>query len=240
MKSIKAFVTAGLMALLLGGIGFSVVQAQTPSPATSEATYAFDCKPDEPLCIAVYFDAPAQQIATLTPSYQPMALPAASRQVTYVVETRGAMSANVNEFKQVANQTLNDSRGWNRLGASFKEVTSGGDFTLVLSEAGQVPSFSPNGCDSTYSCVVGRYVIINQDRWQGATPSWNDAGGSLTDYRRMVINHETGHWLGHGHATCPAAGTPAPVMQQQSINLQGCTFNPWPLSSEMHSSRLGV
>lgn len=162
-----------------------------------------------------------------------------TRTVTYSVETRGTITANLTEFKALAQQTLNDARGWARLGVSFQEVASGGNFTLVLSEASQVPNFS-TGCGAEYSCRVGRYVIINQDRWQGATPSWNNAGGSLRDYRHMVVNHETGHWLGHDHLSCGGAGQAAPVMQQQSIDLQGCDFNSWPLASELWSTQLGI
>lgn len=162
-----------------------------------------------------------------------------SRVVTYSVTTKGAIAANYAEFRTQANATLNDGRGWARLGVSFQEVASGGDFTLVLSEASQMTSFS-SGCGVDYSCRAGRYVIINQDRWLGATPSWNNAGGSLRDYRHMVINHETGHWLGHGHASCSGAGQPAQVMQQQSIDLQGCAFNAWPTASELWSSQLGI
>lgn len=159
--------------------------------------------------------------------------------VTYDVTTRGAITANLAEFKQQANATLNDARGWSRLGAVFKEVASGGQFTLVLSEASQLPTFS-SGCSVDYSCRAGRYVVINQDRWLGATTSWNAAGGTLRDYRHMVINHETGHWLGHGHESCGGAGQPAPVMQQQSISLQGCGFNPWPVAGELWSTQLGI
>lgn len=159
--------------------------------------------------------------------------------VTYSVITRGAITADLAEFRQQANATLNDDRGWARLGVHFTEVTSGGSFTLVLSEASQVPSFS-SGCSAEYSCRAGRYVIINQDRWTGATPSWNSAGGSIRDYRHMVVNHETGHWLGHDHQSCGGAGQSAPVMQQQSIDLQGCGFNPWPLASELWSTQLGI
>lgn len=162
------------------------------------------------------------------------------RVVTYDVITRGAISANVSEFQAQANATLNDGRGWARLGVSFQEVSSGGQFTLVLSEASQMTTFSANGCDTTYSCQVGRYVIVNEDRWLGATPSWNGAGGSLRDYRHMVVNHETGHWLGHGHTSCGGTGQSAAVMQQQSISLQGCSFNPWPLEHELWSTRLGI
>lgn len=159
--------------------------------------------------------------------------------VTYDVTTRGAVTANLNEFKQQANQTLNDGRGWAKMGVYFQEVASGGQFTLVLSEASQLPSFSA-GCSADYSCNVGRYVIINQDRWLGATPPWNAAGGNLRDYRHMVVNHETGHWLGHGHQNCGGAGQAAPLMQQQSMNLQGCSFNPWPLAGELWSTKLGI
>lgn len=182
----------------------------------------------------------AEKKAAEAAAKQAAAKQATSRVVTYDVTTRGVISANIAEFKQQANATLNDGRGWSRLGVSFQEVTVGGQFTLVLSEASQVPSFSPGGCDAQYSCRAGRYVIINQDRWLGATSSWNEAGGSLRDYRHMVVNHETGHWLGHGHQACTGAGNPAPVMQQQSISLQGCGFNAWPIASELWSSQLGI
>lgn len=159
--------------------------------------------------------------------------------VTYDVSTRGAVYASLAEFKLQANQTLNDSRGWSRMNVKFVEVASGGRFSLVLAEASQLPTFS-SGCSADYSCRAGRYVIINQDRWMGATNSWNAAGGSLRDYRHMVVNHETGHWLGHDHESCGGSGQPAPVMQQQSISLQGCRFNPWPLAGELSSSQLGI
>ena len=149
----------------------------------------------------------------------------------------GAVSASVNEFKSQAAATLNDSRGWSRAGARFVQVPSGGDFVLVLSEANELARRYAPGCSAEYSCRVGQFVIINQDRWMGATPSWNAAGGGLRDYRHMVINHEIGHWLGHGHPSCPASGKPAPVMLQQSIDLQGCKFNPWPLQSELRIAR---
>jgi hypothetical protein len=71
------------------------------------------------------------------------------------------------------------------LDVSFQEVATGGVFTIVLSEASQVPSFYPNVCSSYWSCRVGRYIVINQDRWLGASDSWNQAGGLLINYRHM-------------------------------------------------------
>ena len=98
-------------------------------------------------------------------------------------------------IRLLANQTLNDSRGWARMTVQFVEVANGVCLRWKISEARSLPAFS-SGCSAEYSCNVGRYVVINQDRWMGATPSWNNAGGSLRDYRHMVVNHETGHWLG--------------------------------------------
>jgi hypothetical protein len=179
--------------------------------------------------------APQPQIVTPTITvHKPI-----TKTVTYDVTTRGTITADMATFKAQTAETYADSRGWSRLGVTFKEVASGGQFTLVLSQAEEVPNFG-YPCDSAYSCNVGRYVIINQDRWQGATQPWNDAGGSLRDYRNMVVNHETGHWLGHPHTYCSGPGQAASVMMQQSINLGGCKFNPWPLDSEIWSTTLGI
>ena len=121
------------------------------------------------------------------------------------METRGRIAASLADFRRLAHDSLNDPRGWRITGIAFKEVRSGGSMTLVLAEASRVPAFS-SVCSSDWSCRVGRYVIINQKRWRFASPAWNRYGGSLRDYRHMVVNHETGHWLGHGHRSCPAGG----------------------------------
>ena len=153
------------------------------------------------------------------------------RRVTYSVLTRGRMTTSVREFRRQAQETYDDARGWRAGGTQFRPVRRGGHFTLVLAEARFLPSYSPV-CSVTWSCRVGRYVIINQERWKHASPAWNRAGRSLRDYRHMVVNHETGHWLGRGHAGCPGRG-PAPVMMQQSKGTGGCSLNPWPLRWEL-------
>jgi hypothetical protein len=153
------------------------------------------------------------------------------RTVTYDVTTRGRITTSVATFKRQAQETYVDARGWRAGGIAFRQVARGGDFTLVLAEARTLPTFGAE-CSTYWSCRVGRFVVINQDRWKFASPAWNQARAGLRDYRHLVVNHETGHWLGHGHAGCTGPGQPAPVMMQQSKGLDGCRFNPWPTPAE--------
>jgi len=159
-----------------------------------------------------------------------------ARTYTYSLATRGRIRVDMDYVAIHVAQTLNDPRGWSLGGAiEFRQVASGGDFTLWMSEASMVPSFG-SPCSSSWSCRVGRNVIINQTRWMGASDSWLAGGGTLDGYRHYVVNHETGHWLGFGHQNCPGAGQPAPVMQQQSKDLQGCRHNTWPIAAERASA----
>ena len=184
------------------------------------------------------------RMTVLSPGYQPLEVTTDAsprikhrvdvrRVVRYHVETRGKITTSVKRFRSLAQQTYDDPRGWRGAGIQFVPVRRGGAFTLVLSQAGLVPSFS-SGCSSMWSCRVGRFVIINQERWKHASPAWNAAHLALRDYRHMVVNHETGHWLGLGHASCPGKGRLAPVMMQQSKGLDGCRFNPFPTIHELN------
>ncbi len=152
----------------------------------------------------------------------------------YCTSVKGGVSeSNLPEFRQKLAAVYGDPRSWNQAGIAFVHDETNCDYTAWLSSAAAMTTFSSSICDNYYSCRVGRNVIINYDRWLGATDPWNAAHGSLQDYRDMVINHETGHWLGFAHRFCPGPGQPAPVMQQQSIDLQGCAFNPWPTPAEI-------
>ena len=168
------------------------------------------------------------------PAVEAYAVPV-SRRVTYSVTTRGRVTASMKVFRRQAQETFDDPRGWRAAGVQFRRVRRGGDFTLVLAAAATLPSFS-SGCSVRWSCRVGRHVVINQLRWRRASPAWNRAGRSLRDYRHLVVNHETGHWLGRGHTGCHRRGR-APVMMQQSKGTGRCWFNPWPLPWEAAAVR---
>lgn len=160
----------------------------------------------------------------------------------YRIMTRGPVSTDVNQFAAQVQRGLNDRRGWSLGGAiEFRRTHGPADFTVWLSTASSVPSFS-SACSSQWSCRVGPNVIINETRWRGATPTW--PYGVVT-YRDYVLNHEVGHWLGWGHTSCPGPGQRAPVMAQQSKGgaaVGPCRFNVWPTETERQvtASRHGV
>jgi hypothetical protein len=193
----------------------------------ADGSYRFALTPDQPgfAQYRVVRDAGGgrpRSVATLAPLD-------VFRLHTYSVSTRGRVRADLAVFRSVVAATYADPHGWLRAHHRFREVPRGGDFTVVLSQARYLPAFSWE-CSTSYSCRAGRYVIINQDRWQRGSPHFP---GDLLTYRRMLVDHETGHWLGRGHAYCPRPGAPAPVMQQQSKGMQGCRPNPWPLPREI-------
>ncbi|MGH9035253.1 MAG: DUF3152 domain-containing protein, partial [Acidimicrobiia bacterium] len=129
----------------------------------------------------------------------PLAGARASPQATeyrFTVATRGPVGADVEAFAGTVSRILADARGWALDGrVRFTRVASGGDFTVWLAAASAMRSFGPP-CHPRYSCRSGRNVVINEDRWTSGSEPW---AGPVEEYRTMVVNHETGHWLGFGH-----------------------------------------
>ncbi|QDY10192.1 DUF3152 domain-containing protein [Micromonospora sp. HM134] len=134
----------------------------------------------------------------------------------------------VAEFAAEVSATLTAPQGWTTGGTlRLWRVGPGGpaDFTVHLATPGTRDELCGDAADGYTSCRNGDRVVINVARWVKGVPGY---GADLAVYRRYVVNHEVGHRLGHGHERCPGRGRPAPVMQQQTLGLHGCTANASP------------
>lgn len=172
-------------------------------------------------------------LGLLVPMAEPPAQAAVPRPdeitYTYCVRLDGVDGARARGFADRVAEILSDPDGWGLDGElELRERDRcDTDFTVWLAAPERVADFD-EGCGPRWSCRVGPDVVVNAERWDHASEAWDEAGASLAAYRRMVVNHELGHWLGFDHAECPEAGAPAPVMQQQSMRLDGCEPNPLP------------
>jgi hypothetical protein len=170
-------------------------------------------------------------LAALTATPAPAPAAPKARAYTYSISHGGPVRSDMKRFAKIAAATLWDARSWSmNARIRFYPVPSRGDLRLVLATPAAVVAAGPP-CSAYWSCRVGERVLINEDRWRRATPTY--ASRRLRAYRHYVIIHEVGHWLGLGHVGCPGAGLPAPVMLQQSKGLGGCRTNVWPLGSEL-------
>jgi Protein of unknown function (DUF3152) len=151
----------------------------------------------------------------------------------FVVEVEDGTGVDGAQFATAVETTLGDPRSWGHGGQlSFQRVGAAEaaagtyDFRVTLVSPGSMETYCPGvGTGGYTSCRYGERAVINLARWETAVP---DYAGDLATYRLYVVNHEVGHALGHGHEHCGAAGQPAPVMEQQTLGLQGCVKNAWP------------
>jgi len=153
----------------------------------------------------------------------------------YRVAVEHGVPVSVEEFTRFVDETLSDPRSW--IGGGNVRLqridgdASGSSFTIYLVTPGTAYDLClAAGFDIFWrgepysSCYTGR-VLINLSRYLKGIP---DYGAPLDVYRQYLVNHEVGHALGHGHELCPADGELAPVMQQQTFDMQGCVANAWP------------
>ena len=83
---------------------------------------------------------------------------------------------------------------------------------------------------SCYAAAHDQRVVLNVARWIRGDMAYV---GDLATYHLYMVNHESGHALGHSHAHACLKNGFAPVMMQQTISLKRRTArpanaNPWP------------
>ncbi|WFE56433.1 DUF3152 domain-containing protein [Micromonospora sp. WMMD712] len=144
-------------------------------------------------------------------------------------------------FAAEVTRILSDPQGWTAGGTwRLRRVGPGqrADFTVHLATPDTRDLLCQDDPDGYTSCRNGDLVVLNVARWVKGAPGF---GTDLAHYRRYLVNHEVGHRLGMGHQLCPGRGRPAPVMQQQTLGLHGCTPNGWPYpNGRLHSGPPGA
>ncbi|MFD3312963.1 DUF3152 domain-containing protein [Streptomyces sp. NPDC058694] len=157
-----------------------------------------------------------------------------SRVLSYKVVVEDGLTQSAADVAEQVEGILADPRGWTADGRSgFRRVSSGtADFVVRLATPGTVDAICGKYGLNTrgeVNCNVGKDVVVNLKRWLLATPVY---AADVDAYRALIINHEVGHFLGHGHVTCPGAGKPAPAMMQQIKGMLGCKPNVWPYDAK--------
>ena len=146
---------------------------------------------------------------------------------TVRVEVEQGLPVDRDAFAVFVLAVLNDSRSWGH-GGTMSFARTEGDAPIIVTLASADTSARLCGDvegGGRLSCRNGPRAVLTAARWVDGTDEY---AGNLTGYREYVVNHEVGHALGHGHELCPGRGRPAPVMQQQTLGLKGCTQNSWP------------
>ncbi|MFG2127771.1 DUF3152 domain-containing protein [Streptomyces sp. NPDC048751] len=162
--------------------------------------------------------------------------PGKGQKYTYRVDVEQGLGLDGALFAQAVQKTLNDNRSWAHDGAlTFERISTGKpDFVITLASPGTTADWCAKSSlditEDNVSCdsASTERVMINAYRWAQGSKTYGD---QIYAYRQMLINHEVGHRLGHGHVTCDKDGELAPVMQQQTKFLDHdgihCRPNPW-------------
>ena len=154
----------------------------------------------------------------------------------YTVEVEdGVTGVDLAAFAAQVQTTLSNPQSWTHpgTGVALQRVDSGQvDFHVTLTSALTVRSLCGYEQQIETSCWAPQEqrVTLNVARWVRGDVAYV---GDLSAYRTYMINHESGHALGHSHAHACLPGGLAPVMMQQTITVRAangvlCQANPWP------------
>ncbi|WP_327187772.1 DUF3152 domain-containing protein [Streptomyces sp. NBC_01334] len=179
-------------------------------------------------------DIPASGPGTFTTASGSSAKVGKGTALRYRVDVEDGLSLSAAVVARQVEIILGDRRGWTADGRSAFQRVSGGttDFVVRVATPGTVDKICGQyGLDTggEVNCNVADNVMVNLKRWLLATPVY---AKDVTAYRALIVNHEVGHFLGHGHVGCPGPGRPAPAMMQQIKGMDGCVPNVWPYDGQ--------
>jgi Protein of unknown function (DUF3152) len=157
------------------------------------------------------------------------------RRYTIDIEN-GVVGIDPNTFATAVQAALHDPRGWtgHNSGVALQRVDRGQvDFHITLTSALTVRTLCGYELKIETSCFAptdNQRVVLNVARWVRGDMAYL---GDLASYHMYMVNHETGHALGHSHAHACLKNGLAPLMMQQTISLKAengrvCQANPWP------------
>ena len=202
----------------LGLIGLICVLALTiVAPATAAAsTPTGDC--------SLGSDNPSGSLVVVPGTSEPAG---GANVRTFSVEIEVGLGLDGACLAEQVEKVLGDPRSWIHEGdLGWQRVDTNPDLRIIFSSPDLTDQLcAPLRTGGIYSCRNGNRTMLNTYRWRSGTPEYQ---ADLNEYRTYQINHEVGHWLGHGHTSCPSSGVVAPVMMQQTKGLDGCAMNGWP------------
>ncbi|MFF7748085.1 DUF3152 domain-containing protein [Streptomyces sp. NPDC007971] len=205
----------------------------TPSAAPSVVALTYEQKMDRKYLLGPRLQGPGK--FETVPGFDKA--PGKGQKYTYRVDVEKGLGLDGVLFAEAVQKTLNDDRSWAHGGVrTFERISSGKpDFVITLASPGTTAKWCAKSdldtAEENVSCdsASTERVMINAYRWAQGSKTYGD---KMYAYRQMLINHEVGHRLGHGHVSCQKDGELAPVMQQQTKFLDHdgihCLPNPWP------------
>jgi len=154
----------------------------------------------------------------------------------YTVDVEnGITGVDLTAFAKLVDTSLDDPHSWTaRSGVALQRVDSGwADFHVTLTSSMTVRALCGFELKIETSCWAPNQdsrVVLNVARWVRGDVSYI---ADLPAYHIYMINHESGHALGHMHSHVCLSNGLAPVMMQQTIGLRSvsgkiCAANPWP------------